>query len=315
MHKPDDESGSGRQRQNTGDDGISRTDPVIPVNAINPQDGARGASSQQQGAEQEILDRVKAGERWMIALTFLIFLTAAFQAYETWTNNNSTSKQVDKIIKAANQIQGSAKSFSQSAEGINSGVRDAVGKLNLQAGATNMLAQQSRKALQANIRSERAWIGVQNFNLTRYEPGMPVEFTYDLVNSGKTPALNVRLAVRGDHIFEADWSNRQMRDRINQDIATRAWQWDLATNTTITPQGVQPHIFTSPKPLSHDVYDRVVKPRIGFPYILGRVEYDDVSGNHQWMTFCFNFDYDATRQIPSWNYCRVGNDMSYEKEK
>ena len=130
-------------------------------------------------------------------------------------NNASTSKQTDQLITAAKinassteQIAAAsernataAENFSGSASHINQGVGDAVKKLNLQAHASKTIAEQARKSLLASFRSDRAWIGVQHFQLLHYDPGVPVEFTYDLVNSGKTPALNVRLDVRGDHFF------------------------------------------------------------------------------------------------------------------
>src|SRR5258707_1063426 len=52
-----------------------------------------------QGA---ILDRIKTGERWMILFTAIVALTTIYQAIQSGCNNANTSRQVEKIIGAAN---------------------------------------------------------------------------------------------------------------------------------------------------------------------------------------------------------------------
>jgi hypothetical protein len=91
-----------------------------------------------------------------LALSGAIVLFALMQLLITVINNIGTSKQVDKIIGAADSIKNSAEQFSGAAQGINGGVWGAVGKLQGQveqmsryAGATEASSAIAKEALWA----------------------------------------------------------------------------------------------------------------------------------------------------------------------
>ena len=120
MSKPDDEQQSGHKEPASAQERLSVTLPEsLPVDQ--PEDVAAGGiqtQAQERSADKELLDRVKTGERWMILLTALIFLTSAFQAYETWSNNTNSGRQLEHIVTAADRMNDSADSFSRSSADI-----------------------------------------------------------------------------------------------------------------------------------------------------------------------------------------------------
>jgi hypothetical protein len=121
----------------------------------------------------------------------------------------SSSKQTDQLIQAAqiqmiaslwfaqsaSEIKDSANKFSGSAAGINSGVSDAVSKLQVQADALgrsadqmSRVADETAKANKYVLDADRPWIGVDGLpELT--DAGSPLEFTLAFHNYGKSPAI------------------------------------------------------------------------------------------------------------------------------
>lgn len=169
--------------------------PVIVDEYGNPIRHADNPKDKETTTEKEILDRVKIGERWMILLTAIVACSTVFQSIQSCNNNASTSKQVDKIIVAADRIDDAADSFSGSAAGINGGVRDAVGKLNLQADKlaqnvtqTSRLAKATETANANVIASDRPWIGGV-IQVSNFEVGKSYTMTTTWTNSGKRPAM------------------------------------------------------------------------------------------------------------------------------
>lgn len=128
-------------------------DTASPALELNQQGKAKAEGNhpahRMKHTKSRILDRVKTGERWMILLTGVVALSAVFQTVQSCNNNASTSKQVDRLICAADQIQQAANNFSESAKGINSGVDRAVAKLDLQAGAAKTSAEAMKKMASA----------------------------------------------------------------------------------------------------------------------------------------------------------------------
>jgi hypothetical protein len=145
-------------------------------------------------SDKTILDRIKAGERWMILLTAIVAGSAVFQTVQSCNDNARTAKQVDRIICIASQIGGSAASFSTSAGNIGTEVQDAVGKLNLQAGElaknadqTNRLARATEEANSNAMQADRPWFGA-TLLVEGFEVGKVPIATIYFTNSGKRPA-------------------------------------------------------------------------------------------------------------------------------
>jgi hypothetical protein len=156
-----------------------------------------------------------------LVLGAVIVVSSISQLVITWSNNESTGRQVDKIIVAAGgiedsstQMKNAAWDFKGSAQGIDGNFGKAVTKLQVQAEeidrARAASEQQSRKSLQAAIdnfhQEQRAWVGFSGFNvqpdpvnnmpLVKGHPEMHMSVSVAaLLNSGRTPARNVRAVV------------------------------------------------------------------------------------------------------------------------
>lgn len=273
-------------------------------NAVNTQAGNKKGDGEQSDTEKELLDRVKKGERWMIFLTGLIFLTAVFQAYETWSNNGSSGKQVDRIIDAANRIDNAADSFSRSASGINSGVSDAVRKLGEQSKSTKQVAAATLKASDATIEAAKAsgrpylipnilkqkLIG-QCFSTPRmHDNGTRWCSQFSYTNYGQTPAYNVN--VYGVVRSSKNGMNlsKDLPDPLplcKGDTPRGALSKDGIATCEMQPmRGDENAIFT---------IGIGNAPDIAY-YLVGFIEYDDVYGTNTRIPFCQHY---LTGQSPA----------------
>lgn len=137
------------------------------------------------------------------------------------SNNESTSEQTNQLIAAARinayaaqQNALAAGNFANSAQHINQGISEAVGKLNLQAAETKGLVEQAvfqttaaanaaqatkqssdttKKLLDVEITLDRPLISVLHPTVSK----APRLVSFDLVNSGRTTAINARYAIKG----------------------------------------------------------------------------------------------------------------------
>ena len=148
-----------------------------------------------------------APDRWIeLILSTVIGLVAAVQLYTTVSNNRGTTQQTDQLITAAkysayaaNQNALASRNFAGSAEGINHEMRDAVGKLGLQAerieAARQTSEDNSKSALDAAIRQsrldQRGWVGFSNFTFVVAD-GKPLKATVRMNISGKSPVVDLQ---------------------------------------------------------------------------------------------------------------------------
>jgi hypothetical protein len=172
----------------TQDKGNSTTNATGGSEVINPPPRAEGIEVNQaykpgnktgetndpkQPSQQDILDRIRAGELWMIAFTAVVALTTVAQFIQSGCNNRSTSKQVDRIIGAADtqacaaqkiadaseRNATAAESFSASAQGIETKTGKAVAQFQHLAGATQQAANVASESLTSVQRALVAFLG------------------------------------------------------------------------------------------------------------------------------------------------------------
>ena len=192
--------------------------PALPSPPVHPSTIST-ATVLQNDQERQILDRIKKGELWMILLTAVVALTTFVQAVQSCNNNRSTSRQVDRVIGvatdidkasdhisiAADHIGDAGNRFAGSAATISSGVSNAVTKLQAQANEMSASRQSADKnaasTLQATIDSfhdqQRAWIGIAETKPLVYQaddPKAPANLTvaFTIKNYGHSAAEHVR---------------------------------------------------------------------------------------------------------------------------
>jgi len=168
---------------------------------------------------KSILDQIPHGERMMILLTAAVAVATIGQFFLAWWNSHEGSKQIDSLIVAADRIDDSADSFSRSASQINSGVADAVSKLDKQAMANHMAAKAAESAAHtakdALHISERAYVAMLPPQINLVAKSAEVRF----INNGQIPTGPVSIRVyeitnqQGhSEIDEGHWTEYQINE-------------------------------------------------------------------------------------------------------
>lgn len=127
----------------------------------------------------------------MILLTSIIALSTVAQMVISCNNNASTTKQVNRLLVAADRIDDAAESFSHSAVSMDKSMNDAVNKLNLQASETQSLVKTAQATYEA---AERPYVGIYDAAATISAPG-PDSASNGLLNITKIVKGSVQLNV------------------------------------------------------------------------------------------------------------------------
>jgi hypothetical protein len=138
----------------------------------------------------------------VIALGTIVSATAIYWQYREMHagsgDTHTIATAADKTRIASETSAKSATDFATAAGSINKELGDAVGKLNLQAGALNQsvkeatrLAIATEKANANAVNAERPWIGIRIEVSNFVKGGKPVA-VFTTTNSGRRPALLLR---------------------------------------------------------------------------------------------------------------------------
>jgi hypothetical protein len=121
----------------------------------------------------------------------------------------SSTKQTNQLITAATKIQGSADQFSQSAAGINQHISDAVGKLQIQADASQHAVAAAKQQIEDFESVQSAHLSIEQVKLEGKEGDGEVSFM--LMNEGNSAAIDIGIgsvseggsSIRSADILEA----------------------------------------------------------------------------------------------------------------
>lgn len=227
-----------------------------------------------------------------LGLAAAIALFAAIQLVVTCSNNRSTSKQVDKIIKAANDIGGASKQikeaatqFAGSAGGINSGVGTAVNKLNDQANKLgsvsdqmSRLANETARANSNALDADRPWMG-GFIQVADFVAGKKPTYTVVFTNSGRRPA-RITLTANRENLYRGFPSDPD-----------KEYMFDTTPSTNIIVPG---QIVVSTQTADGEV----TQPELDFLaeqsqvtfFIFAKCEYVDIRTNKQhWTHICMRY--------------------------
>lgn len=143
-----------------------------------------------------------------------------------------------------------------------------------------------------------AFVGIKSGKLD--EPlhvGTSQKITIIILDSSRTPAFNLNV--------QQDWA---LRASEPPDLTPRPMD-QPARKGTVTP-GVDSAIhFWIPNLTAQDV-DDITNFR-KFIYVFGKIEYDDIFGNHHWTNFCLQ-QHPTTQDM---DVCVNGNDSDYQFKK
>lgn len=257
---------------------------------------------------------------WVIAaFTLALVVCAVFQTRIMYLQIDimaTDSRRSEQLIKASQDNANAAQKFAESAEKIEAGIRHASETLTRQAElldrariSSERTFHESLEETRENYRLEhRAWVAIDDYTLTNFNVGQNAEAIMTFSNSGKTPAINVKGTLLPPKPVKQSTSQSEIDAIISN---TQKSAPPLSPLPTIGPMG---HLTLHPRdsqPLSEANYEMVRSGSYDL-YFMGRIEYDDVSMRHQWMTICFKIQYAGNK--PDLRYCSAGNETSYKVE-
>ena len=267
-----------------------------PIENTPPTQPATG--QQLQKTEQKIEERMSAFERSTIRLTrlgiFVGVLTAIIFAGQLYEMHEGGA-QTDKMIDAANRNACAARSFAQSAGGIDTKIGTAEGDFfNMAKNSSDAI-----KATQESMRLEqRAWVSAaQITGIPMIDQPFVTKVT--AINSGRTFAKHFKMVSMvqiGPAGMKPDFDKEggQVYKSLSLLVPNAPY---IATNT-VTGEGSTP-LLPNPKKVDIDRFKHGQSTVFAF----GRMDYDDIFGKHHWSIFCYQLSPDIV-----WNACGMHND-------
>jgi hypothetical protein len=220
-------------------------------------------------------------------------LVGACIAWENYKEIARNDAQTAPLVGYAKDQTAASQSFSNSAKDIPVRMADAVGKLNLQAGAlADSASQASRLATdmeQANknvIEEDRPWVGA-NFQVQDFEVGKKPIATVSFVNSGKRPAIATLFAIHGQpYEHFPDPEREYVYDSINSTVV-------------IVPGGNSTSREDANLPLDQPLMDKLTAGTLVF-YAFAKVEYTDpVTKDSHWTHACWRYIPNTSKNLES----------------
>jgi hypothetical protein len=164
--------------------------------------------------------------------------------------------------------------------------------------AANAATSAANTAKESLRLDQRAWVFARGFLLSAEpQPNQPITVTLYLVNSGKTPALNV--------ISKAHPSN------WNQQPPERDWSvFEGRESHGLLPPGVSSlSIKTAPLTLTNGLAD--YNSGINSIYVQAKITYLDSFAIPHWTTVCVLHHHG--RPLNEFDFCEIGNSVDEEK--
>lgn len=227
------------------------------------------------------------GVKWtdicIVILTAGIVAAAIMQTRifnKQWSEMHNAGAQTDRIISAAQKIE----SDLETANAQN--LKALKQTLAQSQAATDASNKQSQKVLNANIAAsqldERAWLAAGNYTYTIAETG-PIEGSVMVVNTGKTPAMDVLCRITGTTKVKGDVL-------VDSDIVYAPSLITIKQGTIFPNQNFPLHAGGTPmEPEKQKIWFANVQNGEWIQYFFGEVRYKDAFGRDHWTHFCTQF--------------------------
>lgn len=248
-----------------------------------------------------------------VATLIVIFLYTSIAAYQ--------GCQMRKATKAAKKSADAATSAAKTAKAtLDQNKKAAVDTLNEMikqsktmresAISTKETVKQSKASLDATIEhfrlEQRAWVGPVEVSPAEYaegdkkvyvKEGQKIKGGIRFVNSGKTPALNVRNA----------YGFRYLKSGIAPSVTLKATEMPPGSTTIMQP-GMSGYLYPTPIPLERVIsktdIDDIINERV-IVYIIGIITYDDIFKRNHSSKFCLRLKSDLT----TFESCTTNNEI------
>jgi len=286
-----------------------------------PEQDASKKSGEQVQNESKPLEPIRTNEvkedkpKWtdktVAFFTLFLFLAAVIQGfifYKQWQEMHSggidskaLAEATSKAASAAAKNAEAAESFAESSKRINDGITAAVAELNRQAKEVELARQSSvsnsQIALESTVsnfqKDQRAWVGFTTIDGT---PQVEKEFspTAHFINSGRTPALDVRVIMFG--------LPGRMRQEPKFPMLPNGEKGSRNQFMPNVPYENSVHILWNQQISESGFSERLAANEVTV-YVMGRFDYKDTFGIPHWTTFC-----QFLNSQRGWNACENYNE-------
>jgi hypothetical protein len=142
---------------------------------------------------------------------------------------------------------------------------------------------------------QRAWLGIGKYQVNQFEKGKSTIVEIEIVNSGKTPALNVRKAT------QYGWSPIKIPGPLQD------WMKNMQIVPTISiaPQARPALNVTIYWNKMAPIYDEIMA-KTQILYFFGKIDYRTVSDEPGSMTFCIYMDHPESKSL---SFCDEYNNV------
>ncbi len=144
---------------------------------------------------------------------------------------------------------------------------------------TVYLALSASRQISLMKEDQRPWVGFEIMSASSVKPGEALNAVIAVKNAGKAPALNVRARFRTDRLDTKDYLDACVHE---------------CSKSILLPGASVPY----PAGIPANMYAGIT------PAIFGRVDYEDVHGNHYWTTMCRYYE----KQFLGLSACSEGDD-------
>lgn len=296
-----------KQARNNGDSPETKiAEDAVPANA---------GDGQQSGG---ILDVVPVSFPWWQRLIgaiwrwikqdtkstdwFIVLLTAVIAAtsYLQWKVIKSGSADTHTLAEAAKTQAEKTSGMADAADKIRKAADDMVAQESrLATNSQNAIEasnHQSKASLEATIAAsrleERAWVGIRDVRLVRFDKDKSLKVDVEVRNTGKTPALSVQLG--------SGWAT----DMASTGPAANWFNYSFRPAESIPPEGDHIIHIEVPSNVITPLYD-VIMIRPQFLFVMGTVRYETIADQPGEANFCLFLN----AQSKEMQFCGSHNDM------
>jgi hypothetical protein len=136
-----------------------------------------------------MLYRVSRSTGWIAFFSLVIAIVAGASGYFLWNQLGVMQEQLDQFQELSERVQ---KSF-ESARIQSVAFTEALQAVSEQMGRSNDAMDRIARAADAPLSLDRPWVGIESISVGQLRPGEALSMIANVHNSGRTPAINVKV--------------------------------------------------------------------------------------------------------------------------
>jgi len=295
------------------DDACKNTSSTAVIQGDNTSPTQEPTAQQFEKVEQRMTDFERSTVRLTMAATIIATIAAVFvclQWYEMHSGGVDTKALADaagKQAEAANTLAEQAKAQTGKMDESLKLTGQAVNAATISAKAAKVSVEVTRTIMKVD---KRAWIGLDYITPDPLilEVGKTFGYKAGIINTGKTPALNLRIYSIIEPVDEGkrpNFSYVGIHPIIGGFLPPNG-KAALPLNVLINVRRPE-----KPSAIIEQWQLDLFKSKKFNIYSHGRIEYEDIFGDHHWMTYCSYLPYPS---ISSFAFCPEHNENDDYKE-